>query len=54
MFGMQGPQALPENESYTKFWSCATKIVAFALVTAVMSKGIQYAEGRAHDIIIEM
>ena len=54
MFGMQGPQALPDNESYAKFWSCATKIVTFALVTAAISKGIGFVEGKAHDHIIEM
>lgn len=51
---MQGPQALPDNESYAKFWSCATKIVAFALVTAAVSKSIGFVEGKAHDYIIEM
>ena len=52
--GMQGPQPLPENESYAQFWRCATKLLAFTITVAAISKSIQYADHRARDIIIEM
>lgn len=51
---MQGPQPLPENESYTRFWQCATKMFIFTATVVAIAKSIQYADRKAHDIIIDM
>lgn len=51
---MQGPQPLPEEESYAKFWQAATKMAIFTLTVVTIAKSIQYVDRQAHDIIIDM
>lgn len=50
--GMQGPQALPDQEAYPMFWRNLNRFLTISAVTAAVAMTVRYCEQRTHSMLV--